>query len=71
MTIVNALKDFFSKLTGVEPSGSRIADVIRNGSTNITSDLSTVILNSSTEGSSKRFEITVNDEGTVSATEVV
>ena len=31
----------------------------------------TVILQSSTEGSSKRFEITVDDSGTISATEVV
>ena len=31
----------------------------------------TVILNSSTEGSNKRFEITVDDSGTISATEVV
>ena len=31
----------------------------------------TVILNSSTEGSDKRFEITVDDSGTISATEVV
>lgn len=31
----------------------------------------TVILQSSTEGSDKRFEITVDDSGTISATEVV
>ena len=31
----------------------------------------TVILNSSTEGSNKRFKITVDDSGTISATEVV
>ena len=31
----------------------------------------TVILPSSTEGSNKRFEITVDDSGTISATEVV
>ena len=32
--------------------------------------MDSVILNSSTSGSSKKFKITVNDSGTISATEI-
>lgn len=35
MTIVNSLKLFFNKLNGQTPSGNNIAEVIRNGTTNV------------------------------------
>lgn len=116
MNIVQALKAFFNALNGQSPSGSNIADVIRNGTANVNlnneSALATRMdtaeddieeleadvaeleadvaelqgkdnveytdgtkksfeLFSSTTDSVKKFLITVADNGTITATEIV
>lgn len=70
MTIANAFKLFFKSLTGKEPVGTNIADVIREGTSNMDGPVGSVVLKSSTAGSSKVFSVTVDDTGTVTATEI-
>lgn len=67
MTIANAFKLFFKALTGKEPVGNNIADVIRDGANGMGEG---VILKSSTASSKKLFKITVDDTGEITATEV-
>lgn len=75
---------YFAKLRGVYPTGVASADsdtpeITWDGNIEtiktidpkfIPSELNEVILPSSTSGSSKKFKITVNDNGAISATEV-
>ena len=48
MTIVNSLKLFFNKLNGQTPSGNNIAEVIRNGTTNVERNNESSIANRTT-----------------------
>ena len=66
--------------TGVASADSDTPEITWDGSVEFTktidpkyipSELNEVILPSSTSGSSKRFKITVDDSGTISATEVI
>lgn len=84
MTVAKALKALFKALTGTEPSGMTVSDVVRNGTGNVPNAAvlnmkavkyedtanKSFVLNSSTELSTKKFRITVVDDGTLSATEI-
>lgn len=74
MDIVSALKQFFAKLNGTTPSGSTIADVIKSaiaGTNTVNYRDATnksIVLASSTAASTKKFVISVTDDGVISAT---
>lgn len=77
MTIADAFKVFIKAVTGKEPAGCNISEVIRDGASKFTDkavlyadDGKSIILNSSTTDSTKQFKIIVTDDGTVTATEV-
>lgn len=77
MTIADAFKLFVRTLVGKEAVGTTIADVIRDAADKMSTELvsykddgKAVILKSSTAGSQKQFKITVEDDGTLTATEV-
>lgn len=73
MNIVNAFKLFGKTVTGKEPAGHNIADVIRDAASNMvtsTDDGKAIVLKSSTASSTKSYKITVVDGGTISATEI-
>lgn len=54
----------------LETEAQTVIGAINEVNTSIDNLSQTFILNSSTEGSSKRFQITVDDSGTISATEI-
>ena len=71
-------KDFDITTTGVAKRGASTPEISWDGNTatikkldeKFIPDMDSVILNSSTTDSAKKFKITVNDSGTISATEV-
>lgn len=85
MTIANAFKSFIKSLTGHEPVGNNIAEIINDGSKKVVnlSKLNTsaikyenamnksFVLKSSTNGSTKQFRISVDDTGAITATVIV
>lgn len=84
MTIAKAFKVFIKSLTGQEPIGNNIADVVNDGAQKVVdisilnnsaikyedSSKKSFTLKSSTASSTKEFKITVVDDGTISATEI-
>lgn len=78
MSIANAFKLFVSALIGKEPVGKNIADVIRDSASKIANKAvmygdeagKSIVLKSSTASSVKEFTITVDDSGTITATQV-
>jgi predicted RNase H-like HicB family nuclease len=86
MTVANAFRAFFTALNGVAPTGKTVAEVIQSGTSSVQlnnesalatrvealeEDKDFIVLNSSTAGSVKQFKITVVDNGTITATEIV
>lgn len=81
MTILQAFKVFIEKLTGHEAIGNDISEVIRDGSNKVVNQKTLVkyedtnnksfVLKSSTASSNKQFRVTVDDTGTLTATEIV
>ena len=71
-------KDFDITITGVAKYGASTPEISWDGNTatikkldeKFIPDMDSVILNSSTSGSTKKFKITVDDSGNISATEV-
>lgn len=68
MNKVESLKELYKRATGEEIDGKTICEVLDNM---FAVTPKKIILASSTAESTKKFEITVTDEGTVTATEVV
>lgn len=68
MSKVERLKELYKRTTGEEIDGETICEVLDNM---LSVTPKKIILASSTAESTKKFEITVTDEGTVTATEVV
>ena len=66
MSKVDSLKKLYKRITGKEIQGDTICEVLDNMFTT-----KKIVLASSTPDSTKKFEITVTDDGTVTATEVV
>ena len=73
----NQISDYY--VTGIASAGSDTPEITWDGnietiktidSKYIPSELNEIVLPSSTSGSSKKFKITVNDNGAISATEV-
>lgn len=64
--MVTAYKTFVAALTGVTPDGTDVKTVLTNAATRIPK----IILNSSTADSTKKFGITVDDNGDITATEI-
>mgnify|MGYP004435952819 FL=1 len=68
MSKVESLKELYKRATGEEIDGETICEVLDNM---FAVTPKKIILASSTAESTKKFEITVTDDGTVTATEVV
>ena len=68
MSKVESLKELYKRVTGEENEGETICEVLDNM---FAVTAKKIILASSTAESTKKYEITVTDEGTVTATEVV
>lgn len=68
MSKVDSLKKLNKRMTGKEINGETVCEVIDNMFQEIPKKIT---LQSSTQDSTKKFEITVTDDGTVTATEVV
>ena len=68
MSKVKSLKELYKRATGEEIDREKICEVLDNM---FAVTPKKIILASSTAESTKKFEITVTDEGTVTATEVV
>lgn len=68
MSKVDSLKKLYKRITGKEIQGDTICEVLDNM---FTTTPKKILLASSTPDSTKKFEITVTDDGTVTATEVV
>lgn len=66
MRKVDSLKKLNKKLTGTDVNGQTVSEVLENMDTP-----KEILLKSSTADSTKVFKITVVDEGTLTATEVV
>lgn len=66
MRKVDSLKKLNKKLTGIEPTGQTVSEVLENIETP-----KEIMIKSSTSESDKVFKITVTDDGTLAATEVV
>lgn len=65
MDKVSSLKNLFSRMFGGSVEGDTICEVLDNVSTQ-----KEIILASSTPDSTKKFKITVVDNGTISASEI-
>lgn len=70
MTKVKALKKLATAL-GIAVVGDTVAQVIDSMATNYNGAPKEIVLSSSTPDSTKKFKITVVDNGTISATEIV
>ena len=68
MSKVESLKELYKRATGEEIEGETVCEVLDKM---FAVTPKKIILASSTVESTKKFEITVTDEGTVTATEVV
>lgn len=68
MSKVESLKELYKRATGEEIEGETVCEVLDKM---FVVTPKKIILASSTVESTKKFEITVTDEGTVTATEVV
>ena len=68
MSKVDSLKKLNKRMTGKEVNGETVCEVIDNM---FQETPKKITLQSSTQESTKKFEITVTDDGTVTATEVV
>lgn len=68
MSKVDSLKKLNKRMTGKEVKGETVCEVIDNM---FQETPKKITLQSSTQDSTKKFEITVTDNGTVTATEVV
>ena len=68
MSKVDSLKKLNKRMTGKEVNGETVCEVIDNM---FQETPNKITLQSSTQDSTKKFEITVTDDGTVTATEVV
>ena len=68
MSKVDSLKKLYKRITGKEIKGDTICEVLDNM---FTTTPKKIVLASSTPDSTKKFEVTVTDDGTVTATEVV
>lgn len=68
MSKVDSLKKLNKRMTGKEVNGETVCEVIDNM---FQKTPKKITLQSSTQDSTKKFEITVTDDGTVTATEVV
>jgi len=68
MSKVDSLKKLNKRMTGKEVKGETVCEVIDNM---FQETPKKITLQSSTQDSTKKFEITVTDDGTVTATEVV
>lgn len=68
MSKVDSLKKLYKRITGKEANGDTVCEVLNDMFTEIPKK---IVLASSTTDSTKKFEITVTDDGTVTATEVV
>lgn len=69
MPITEAFQLFVEALTGKKPSGMTIYDVIKNGASMVKEPKTSVEVKSSTPGSNKVFEISVTDDGSITAVE--
>ena len=68
MSKVDSLKKLNKRITGKETKGNTVCEVLDNI---FAETPKKIFLASSTPDSTKKFEITVTDSGTVAATEVV
>lgn len=68
MSKVDSLKKLCKRITGKEVKGDTVCEVLDDMFTDTPKK---IVLASSTPDSTKKFEITVTDDGTVTATEVV
>ena len=71
MTKLKALNKLATALGMSAVEGESIAEVIDSMADNYNGAPKEIVLSSSTEGSTKKFKITVVDAGTITATEIV
>lgn len=69
MTKVKALKNLATKL-GINAAGDTIAEVINLIASKYDVAPKEIVMSSSTAESTKKFKITVIDDGTITATEI-
>ncbi len=67
MDKVNCLKRLYKRITGKEIEGTTICEVLNNMFKEPSKE---IILASSTTDSTKKFAITVTDDGVIKATEI-
>ena len=70
MTKVEALKSLATALGISAVQGETVSEVVASMAANYDAAPKSIILSSSTASSTKKFKITVIDDGTVTATEV-
>lgn len=70
MDKVTSLKNMFNRLFGATTSGDTICEVLDNATIPTAPTPKEIVLASSTESSTKKFKITVVDNGTIAATEI-
>lgn len=71
MTKVNALKKLATALGISAVAGDTVSKVIESMANNYNAAPKEIVLSSSTASSTKKFKITVVDNGTITATEIV
>lgn len=68
MSKVESLKNLFARMGGGSVEGDTVCEVLDNAMTSTPKEM---VLASSTPDSTKKFKITVTDNGTIAATEIV